>query len=259
MNNTDKVRRLQEISEATLRREVLIPLLGRMGFKAATEYHGAREHGKDIVCFDTHKLGGRKYLAIVAKVCDLTWSASSTAGLSDVLNQVEQSFNERYTDLFGMQTVTMDEVWVVTTGRIVTGAADTVTGRLEKHNLTKLVRFVSGEKLVELIDEHYRSYWDQEGETLDRVYEQRDRFHRFLRELLKKLGATEAQVDEVTSPLLHSTWLPSIHEVNERRLRRVGSYELIVGSSSYAKGLASDQCGDIAAALKVRRRRFGGH
>jgi hypothetical protein len=103
-----------------------------------------------------------------------TGFASANSGLSEVLNQVEQCFNEKYTDLFGMQTATMDEVWVVTSGRIVTGAADTVTGRLEKSNLAKLVRLVSGEQLVHLLDEHYPAYWELDGETLDRVREQRD-------------------------------------------------------------------------------------
>ena len=40
-----------------------MPLLGRMGMRAATEYHGAREHGKDIVCFDVDRLGERRYIS----------------------------------------------------------------------------------------------------------------------------------------------------------------------------------------------------
>jgi len=144
MDNKDKLQNLRNLSERQMRQDLLIPLLGRMKYRAATEYNGAREHGKDIVCFDDDKLGQRRYLAIVAKISDLTGSVSSNEGLRGVLYQTEQCFNEPYHDLFGMNSITMNEVWIVTTGRVVPGAADSVFGMLEKTNLAKLTRVIAG-------------------------------------------------------------------------------------------------------------------
>src|SRR4051812_5052682 len=102
-----------------------------MGFRGASEYHGGGGRGKDIVSFTIDKLGQRRYLGVVAKIGDLTGSVSSSSGLSEVLYQTEQCFNEEYHDLFGMRALTMDEVWIVTTGRVVPGAAESVFGKLK--------------------------------------------------------------------------------------------------------------------------------
>ena len=58
---------LKKLSEADLRREVLIPLFGAMGFRDVTELHGSSELGKDIVMWQEDLLRGRVTLAVVAK------------------------------------------------------------------------------------------------------------------------------------------------------------------------------------------------
>lgn len=173
------------------------------------EYHGAREHGKDIVCFHFDKLKQRRYLAIVAKISDLSGSVSSKDGLPEVLHQGEQCFNESYHDLFGMRKLTMDEVWIVTTGRVISGAADAISGRLDKTNLAKLIRIVSGEHLVGLLDEYYPTYWNVSGESADQVRSQRDRILSFVRSLLRTLGVSSDEEIAVIGQLLNSAWTPS--------------------------------------------------
>ena len=94
MDPKQKLEVLRHLTESDLRRDVIIPLLGRMDFRAVSEYHGPREHGKDIVCFTIDKLGQRRYLAVVAKTSDLSGAVSSSDGLMEVLHQTEQCFNE---------------------------------------------------------------------------------------------------------------------------------------------------------------------
>jgi hypothetical protein len=149
-----KLETLGRLNEAELRERVLVPLLSRLGLRAPTIYHGTREYGKDIICFDYDRLGQRVYHGIVAKATDLSGSVSDPNGLFGVINQVEQSFHVPYRDLFGMREITMDQVWVVTSGRIIPGAADSVMNVLRGRLLDRRVRFVSGEQLVDLIDEH---------------------------------------------------------------------------------------------------------
>ena len=66
MDKKAKLQSLQTLDEAHLREDVLVPLLGRLDYKAVHVYHGTREYGKDIVCFDFDKLGIRRFLAVVA-------------------------------------------------------------------------------------------------------------------------------------------------------------------------------------------------
>ena len=119
MNHKEKKEILKSINEAEFRRDIIIPLLSKMGYIAPVEYHGSRENGKDIICFEYDKLGEQRFLAIVAKKGDLTGSASSNQGLMTVVNQIQQAFDSPYEDLFNMKQLLINEVWVMTTGNIV--------------------------------------------------------------------------------------------------------------------------------------------
>lgn len=255
MDSADKLTQLRALTESEFRREVLIPLLARIGYQAPTEYHGSREHGKDIVCFDIDRLGERRYLAIVAKTSDLSGSVSSDRGLMEILNQTEQSFNESYHDLFGMRRVTMHEVWVVTSGRVVPGAADSVFGKLEKTNLAKLVRIIPGERLIELIDRHFPTYWSRASETPEQVRAERDRYRNFLSHLLRSLGSSPERCEEVITVLSQSGRAPSI-SVNEWDLTSISSYwlQLEAVSDRYPMGTTSFECGNIRSAFRAARK-----
>lgn len=95
-----------------------------MGYLAPVEYHGVNEKGKDIICFEYDRLNEQRFLAVVAKTGDLTGSASSTMGLMNVVTQVQQAFDNPYENLFNMRQVFINEVWVMTTGKIVSSAQE---------------------------------------------------------------------------------------------------------------------------------------
>jgi hypothetical protein len=264
MDQVQKLHSLQKLDETALRGQVLIPLLGRMGMQAATEYHGAREHGKDIVCFDVDRLGERRYLSVVAKTGDISGSISSSSGLGQVVAQIEQSFNEPYHDLFGMRSVTMDEVWVVTSGRVIPGAADTVMGKLSKTNLDKRLRIIWGERLVDRIDEHYPTYWNGDPESLDNLRGERDRLVQFLRNLLRKMGTDDSNISAVLSELANSPyWMPKVEVLNNGQwvVRRANAYavEIAEAGEHYTRGLYSDHCGEITKALRKAQKAVEDH
>lgn len=254
MNNTEKLDKLGELSEADLRRDVLIPLLGRLRYQSALEYHGPREHGKDILSFEIDRLGDRRYLAVVAKTGDLSGSASARDGLMNVLNQTEQCFNEPYLDLFGMRSVQIHEVWIVTAGRVVPGAADSVFGRLKKSNLDKLTRIISGTQLVDLIDKHYPTYWQRSAESSEYVRAQRDRHRLFLLTILHKMGTNEAQITEVLDTLAHSERPPVVY-VNDWTISAASSWavHLRKASVTYPPGMVGRECGNIQRAFEKAR------
>ena len=190
MNADPRLAKLHSLDEKALRENLLIPLLTRMGLKAAAVYHGPRERGKDIICFDTDRLGNREFVGVVAKTTTLDGSVSSSNSLREVLYQIEQCFNVPYEDLFGMTRVSMDRVWVVTSQKIVSGAADSIFDQLAKNNLSKLVSFIGGETLLSLIDQHYPAYWDQSLEPVHVLTEQKHRLASFIRRLLSRSEET---------------------------------------------------------------------
>jgi tetratricopeptide (TPR) repeat protein len=247
----DKLKKVADLDEKSLREAVLLPLLSRMGVRAVTIYHGPRERGKDIVGFDLDHFGNREYIAVVAKTTDLDGSISSSSALREVLFQVEQCFDVPYEDLFGMRSITMDRVWVVTSGRIVPGAADSVFEGLRKRNLSKLVRFIDREQLIDMLDQHYGEYWGQSAETIDALREQKQRLVRFTRDLLLALGAKNAEVDEAVNAVLHSSTPPAITFPPDRSLTRLSPYRIEIDTiaEKYSHGFYSHSCGFIRDAF----------
>jgi hypothetical protein len=224
MNADEKMAKLALMSEEHLRESVLLPLLSRMGFKYVSVYHGSGERGKDIVCFDTNRLGKREYMAVVAKATELDGNVSSSASLQAALNQVQQCFDTEYCDLFGMKRVTMDRVWIVTCKRIVPGSEATIFGTLEKSNLSKLVSFVDCNQLIKLLDEHYPSYWDARTEPIDVVREQRDRLLSFVKLMLAAMGGDTADIEATLNEVMLSPTPPNIVAPADRSISRLRPY-----------------------------------
>lgn len=221
---------LLRLDEKALRESVLVPLLTKMGFKAVTIYHGPRERGKDIICFDFDRLGNREYFAVVAKVTDLDGSVSSSNNLREAVYQVEQCFDIPYQDLFGMMRVAIDRVWVVTSGRIKSRAEESVYSHLEKQNLSKVVRFIAGPQLLQLIDEHYPEYWNLSLEPIHVVREQKSRLIRFCRQILQRLGGSQSDIDITMNQVINSHYPPIVPSAPDKTLTRLSPYSVEIDS-----------------------------
>lgn len=242
-----RLKQLQSLDEKGLREKVLVPLLARMGFKAVTLYHGPAERGKDIICYREDILGDREYLAVVAKASDLTGNVSTDSGLREVFHQVQQCFDNPYQDLFGMKEIFIDRVWVITSGKIVTGAEESIFASAKKQNLSKLIRVLSGEKLVTVINQYYPDYWEASLENVDVLREQKARMMRFLRQMLLALNGAPSDIDATINQVINSTFPPEIIFPAARELSRLSPYrvELDKIDDAYANSFHSDACGLI--------------
>jgi len=154
---------ITNLDEDRLRTTVVIPLLSSMGYKEIVEYHGgSAEKGKDVICYYIDPSGEKKYISIVLKRGDIHGSVSKSGNAGEILIQITQSFDEPYTNVYSLKELTIDECWVVTSGRIKNTAVESIRGMLKKSNLDKLVRFVDGNKLYELINQYMPDYWSNE-------------------------------------------------------------------------------------------------
>ena len=230
MAEPEKLEKLRELDERGLRENVLLPLLTRLGCKAPTIYHGPQERGKDIITYTKDPLGQREYVAVVAKSVDLNGSVSSSAGLREVIHQVEQCFDIPYEDLFGMTRVSIDRVWIVTSKRILSGAEGSIFSSLTKNNLAKLIRCISGEQLVDLIDEKYPAFWDDSLEPIDILRAQKARLTRFCQDLLSALGGNQSEIGATINQVLHSYVPPAIAIPPDRTLTRLAPYQIDLDS-----------------------------
>jgi hypothetical protein len=248
MNHSEKVKILKELTEQELRREVIIPLLSKMGYLSPIEYHGVNERGKDIICYDYNKLNEIDYLSIVAKTTDIKGDVSTDKGLREMIYQVEQSFNNRYDDLYSMKQVFINEVWIITTGKLASGAQESVIDTLRKNNLDKKVKIIHDDRLVSLIDRHFETYWNLSNETKETLTIQRDRLLKYIEKLLIQFGSDKATVETIKTQILYSTEDPRLHLVKDGFfISSASSYSINIASidPEYDDYIHSNQCGLI--------------
>lgn len=126
-------------------------LLKRLPNVVRSEYtHGTTEWGADFVFSRPHPvLKHEQYVAVIAKVGKIAQD------LSSIDRQIEECGYPR-PFLGGKQKIRIDEIWVVTTDNITKGAQDKIYDKYKAMNIS----FVSGEQLVELINNYYPAYWE---------------------------------------------------------------------------------------------------
>jgi hypothetical protein len=173
MNLEEKKKKLQSLNERELRGKVLIPLFQALGFSDVYETHGPTEKGKDMIFRETSKLGEPVVHAAVVSTSNITARVEDSSSAQRIIDQVRMALDEPYQDKHTGRETEVDRCWVVTSGRILSTATDSISGNLRKTNLSKVVRFVDVDRLIELIDQSYSSYWSEgsdgpHGQRLER-------------------------------------------------------------------------------------------
>jgi hypothetical protein len=150
--------KLQSLSEADLRRKVLIPLFRTMGFRDVTELHGSRELGKDIVMWKEDPFRSRINYAAVVKAQKVTTGTQSAT----VCRQVRESFGSSYTDPVSLAERDIQRVIVVNSKKFTGEARDSIRSELKSSGLEGTTDLVGGEKLFEMIREYLTEavLWD---------------------------------------------------------------------------------------------------
>ncbi len=183
-----KKEKIQKLTESELRKEVLIPLLVKMGFIDPIEYHHNNEKGKDIICkeFD-EKFNKYKYIAVIVKVDDITGSSSANNSIFTVINQIKQAVNEPFKHIYDIREIHIDECIVITSKRIKAPALESIYHTLKAEHIDKAIReFIDISKLLSLIDKNFVEYWKQEENKYELVLFERNNL---LNNLLKVLDS----------------------------------------------------------------------
>ena len=176
MTLAEKKKKLQSLKEAELRRDVLLPLLTAAGFSDVHEVHGPTEKGRDIFFWETTKLGESVACVAVVSIKDITGTVGKRNSAQRILDQIQTALNQPIEDRYKGRSVEVDRCWVITSGRILSTAMESISGSLHKSNLSKVVHFVDIDRLVSLIDQQYPDYWTNSREAPAGPYLQRHVF-----------------------------------------------------------------------------------
>lgn len=141
---------IRKLSEAELRRTVLIPLFEAMGFQDVRELHGVTELGKDIVMWQSDAIRSRMNIAVVAK----RGKISAGRKANDVAGQVRQALGSEYEDPVTLRNQCVDRVIVVTSGEITPGARQSLRAQLDEGRTEGRVDFWDMDSLYDRLRKH---------------------------------------------------------------------------------------------------------
>jgi hypothetical protein len=143
---------------------VLKVLLKRLPGISNVEYtQGPTEMGADFVLTKKDEtLGGEEYIGCIVKVGQIKQDHS------EIIRQIDECGIKRTIE-GGKKEIYLTELWVISTGNITAGAQRKIHDKFNNKN----IKFISGERLTILIDNHYPEFWRdvtvEVGEYLRRI------------------------------------------------------------------------------------------
>lgn len=148
---TNKIHRIENLKhEVKDLHPVLKVLLKRLPGISNVEYtQGPTEMGADFILTKKDEtLGGEEYIGCIVKVGQIKQNHS------EIIRQIEECGIKRTIE-GGKKEVYLTELWVISTGNITSGAQTKIHHQFNNKN----IKFISGERLTLLIDNHYPEFW----------------------------------------------------------------------------------------------------
>jgi signal transduction histidine kinase len=220
-----RVRFVESLDEDAFRKIVLMPLLSRLGYREIIEYHGgSAEKGKDIICWYVDPMERRRYVALVIKKGDIHGAVGKAGNASEVLHQVQQTFNEPYRDIYALATLRVNECIIATTGRIKNTAIESISGSLAVTNLDRIIQFVDRHRVVDLVTMHMPEFWLNDQYTLALLHELRGPLSSIAASAANILHIAGGDVDETARVRRAAERIAADAEIAQRLAER--QYEL---------------------------------
>lgn len=139
-------------------RDILLPLLRRMGFLFVRYTHGTREYGKDFTFSEQTPFGGLRHYGLQAKAGDV--SGGATSEVDTLVGQVEDAFEMPYYELGSADRRYISTYVIAISGHFTRNAREKVVEKIPGALLGS-VWFLDRTRIDELINRH----WNPEEEA----------------------------------------------------------------------------------------------
>ena len=195
MNREEKLALLSGLLEKDLTKKFLIPLFEAMGYVLASYSHGRLEMGKDLVLMEEDRFHDRKYYAVQVKRGDINAKIAK-----EIAFDIRTAFGSDFEDLSDNNKKQFNEFIVVTSGKINEDSRKQIFAFLNSDDLKRIVKFVDGRKLLDLITDHCQDLLWDEFDYLKQYFETLTKRFRKIEDAFT-LGMKE-------SPKLEKLWVP---------------------------------------------------
>jgi hypothetical protein len=142
---------LYERNEEAFCKQILRPLLKKMGFSHVRYTHGRHEHGRDFVFREQTRFGEVRYCALQAKAGDVSGGASSQ--VDQIFRQIKLGFKRPFKGLEEEKYIS--EFVVAISGHFTNDAEEAIRTELRMFNNRGSVYFWDKKKILDLIGRYY--------------------------------------------------------------------------------------------------------
>ena len=134
-------------------RELLHPLLRRMGFLFVRYTHGSREYGKDFTFSESTLFGHYRHYGLQAKAGDV--SGGVNAAIDELLGQISDAFAMPYYELGAKEPRYISTFIIAISGRFTANAKEKIAEKMPKGVLGS-VYFLDRESITELVERYWK-------------------------------------------------------------------------------------------------------
>jgi hypothetical protein len=135
-------------------RELLHPLLRRMGFSFVRYNHGTREYGKDFTFSELTSFGHYRHYGLQAKAGDV--SGGVNASIDELLGQIADAFSMPYYELGSKDPKYISTFIIATSGRFTANAREKIAEKMHK-GLIGSVYFLDRDTITELVERYWKA------------------------------------------------------------------------------------------------------
>jgi hypothetical protein len=142
------------IKEDAFCRQLLHPLLRRMGFVSVRYTHGTREYGKDFTFSELTPFGHFRHYGLQAKAGDV--SGGVNAAIDELLGQIADAFSMPYYELGSKDPRYISTFIIAISGRFTENAREKIVEKIPK-GLIGSVYFLDRERIAELVERFWKA------------------------------------------------------------------------------------------------------
>ncbi|QHN04778.1 restriction endonuclease [Granulicella sp. WH15] len=135
-------------------RELLHPLLRRIGFLFVRYTHGSREYGKDFTFSESTLFGHYRHYGLQAKAGDV--SGGVNAAIDELLGQISDAFAMPYYELGLKEPRYISTFVIAISGRFTANAKEKIAEKMPR-GIWGSVYFLDGESITELVERYWKA------------------------------------------------------------------------------------------------------
>ena len=143
-----------ETSEALFCKELLLPLLRRIGFLFARYTHGTKEYGKDFTFSEVTSFGNYRHYGLQAKAGNISGGVNSQ--VDELIGQLNDAFSMPFYEIGSNEQRYISTFIIAISGNFTENAREKIVEKMPK-GVIGSVYFLDKYRIMELVERYWNS------------------------------------------------------------------------------------------------------